>query len=107
MWLDLPHLARLRDAVAVLLVLHGATSVNRDDLCAAIALGICKINVGSLLKRTYFEVLRAVCLQAGADYNPYEVPGSGEATDVLAQGRLAMQRSVEALMRLFGSANKA
>jgi len=105
--LDLPHLARLRDAVAVPLVLHGATSVNRDDLRAAIALGIRKINVGSLLKQAYFEALCTACAQAGADYNPYEVLGSGKAVDVLAQGRLAMQRAVEDLMQLFGSANKA
>ncbi|MCS6846225.1 MAG: class II fructose-bisphosphate aldolase [Anaerolineae bacterium] len=105
--LDLAHLAKLRDAVAVPLVLHGATSVNRDDLRAAIALGIRKVNVGSLLKRTYFEAMRAACLRAGADYNPYEVLGSGKESDVLAQGRLAMRRAVEDLMRLFGSVNKA
>lgn len=105
--LDLELLARLRDAVTVPLVLHGATSVKRDDLRAAIALGVRKVNVGSLLKRTYFEAMRAAGLCAGADYNPYEVLGSGKESDVLAQGRLAMQRAVEDLMRLFGSVNKA
>ncbi len=105
--LDLDHLTKLRDAVSVPLVLHGATSVNRDDLRAAIALGVRKINVGSLLKRTYFEAMRTACIQAGAEYNPYEVIGSGKRTDVLIHGRLAMQRAVETLMHLFGSVDKA
>jgi fructose/tagatose bisphosphate aldolase len=105
--LNLDHLAKLQAAISKPLVLHGATSVNRDDLRAAIALGIRKINVGSLLKRTYFEAMREACLQAGAEYNPYEVLGSGNDKDVLVKGRVAMQKAIEALMHIFGSANKA
>lgn len=105
--LDLQHLAKLQEVIAVPLVLHGATSVNRDDMRAAIALGIRKINVGSLLKRVYFEAMRDACLQAGAEYNPYEVLGSGKEKDVLVKGRVAMQNAVEDLMQLFRSADKA
>jgi hypothetical protein len=35
------------------------------------------------------------------------VIGSGLETDILVQGRLAMQDVVEAYLRLFGSAGKA
>jgi fructose-bisphosphate aldolase class II len=74
----------------------------------AIRLGIRKVNVGSVLKRSFFEALWGACGRvASDDYNPYEIVGSGLDNDVLAVGRLALQETVEDLMRLFGSAGKA
>ena len=105
--LDLQQLGELREAVGVPLVLHGASSVAEEALVEAVRQGIRKINVGSNLKRAYFEAMRRACMQVGADYNPYDVIGSGLSEDVLAAGRLAMQKTVEGLMHLFGSAGKA
>ncbi|MGE5141598.1 MAG: class II fructose-bisphosphate aldolase [Rudaea sp.] len=105
--LDLDHLSVLQRAVAVPLVLHGASSVSREDLRAATRIGVRKINLGSVLKRTYFEALKLACLEAGTDYNPYEVVGSGLSQDVLTSARLALQQTVEKWMQLFGSAGKA
>jgi fructose/tagatose bisphosphate aldolase len=105
--LDLDRLARLRRDVPVSLVLHGASSIDRADLEAAIGLGIRKINVGSALKQAFFEAVRRACLGRHDPYNPYEVIGSGLEGDILVQGRLAMQDVVEAYLRLFGSAGKA
>jgi fructose-bisphosphate aldolase, class II len=105
--LDLDRLARLRRDVPVPLVLHGASSIDRDDLRAAIGLGIRKINVGSALKQAFFDAVRRACLGQGDPYNPYEVIGSGLEADILIQGRLAMQDVVEAYLRLFGSAGQA
>jgi hypothetical protein len=65
-----------------------------------------KINVGSLMKTSYLEALRSYLHQLDADYNPYEVIGSGLNEDVLTQARVALQRVVEELMQLFGSAGK-
>ncbi len=104
--LNLERLAMLRKAVPLPLVLHGATSVHQADLVEAVRLGVRKINVGSILKRTYFESVRQACLAVGENYNPYEVIGSGLSSDVLTSGRLAMQQTVEALLRLFGSADR-
>lgn len=104
------HLARiveLKQALKVPLVLHGASSVDRTDLTAAIRLGIRKINVGSALKRVYFEAVRRAIEQIGDDYNPYEVVGSGLAGDILTAGRLALQKTVEDWMILLkGERNK-
>ena len=105
--LDLDRLAHLRRDVPVPLVLHGASSVDRDDLRAAIGLGIRKINVGSALKQAFFHAVCRACLGQDDLYNPYEVIGSGLEADILVQGRLAMQDVVEAYLRLFGSAGKA
>jgi len=105
--LNLSRLAELKEAVSVPMVLHGASSVNRADLTEAIKLGVHKINVGSVLKRSYFEAMRDACIRIGIvsdNYNPYEVVGSGLDNDILAAGRVALQKTVEDLMRLFGSA---
>ena len=104
--LNLKRLQELNVALEVPLVLHGASSVNRQDLVEAIRLGIRKINVGSLLKQAYFESLRSACSNVSVGYNPYEVIGSGLSGDVLMAGRVALQREVEELMQLFGSAGK-
>jgi len=132
--LDLDRLTTLKDAISIPLVLHGASSVHPDDLRAAIRLGICKINLGSRLKRVYFEALRQACLgtlplsavkssetlnnsssRSGLDsvrdnlveYNPYLVVGSGLREDVQVAAHLALSQEVERWMALFGSAGQA
>ena len=89
------------------LVLHGATSISQTDLKKAIQLGVRKINVGSVLKRSFFEAMRSASSRISEPYNPYEVVGAGFEKDVLACGRTAMQEKVEELMRVFGSAGRA
>lgn len=105
--LDLHLLSELHEALQVPLVLHGSTSVYQADISAAVKRGIRKINVGSALKQVYFAAMQEGCRSAPDDYNPYEIIGSGLREDVLVQGRIAMQRKVEAYMHLFGSAGKA
>ncbi|MGQ9785739.1 MAG: class II fructose-bisphosphate aldolase [Anaerolineae bacterium] len=105
--LNLERLAELRRAVSVPLVLHGATSIYPPDLVEAIRLGVRKINVGSILKRTYLETLREASNQVGDGYNPYDVVGSGFPEDVLTKARVAVQERIVELMDLFGSAGKA
>ena len=105
--LDLERLGELHEAVDVPLVLHGASSVSRQDLVEAIQLGIRKINVGSALKQAYFESMREACRNVQEGYNPYEVIGSGLSEDVLMAGRVALQREVQELIQLFGSTGKA
>lgn len=105
--LNLPRLAEIKAEVSIPLVLHGATSVVRADLVEAIRLGVRKINVGSALKRAYFEAIRQACQQLGADYNPYEVVGSGLPNDILVAGRIAVQETVTDFMHMFGSAGQA
>jgi ketose-bisphosphate aldolase len=105
--LNLARLRELREKIAVPLVLHGASSISQSELRDAIQLGVRKINVGSVLKRSFFEAMRNACSKVGDGYNPYEVVGSGFEKDVLTHGRTALQKTVEELMTLFGSALRA
>jgi fructose/tagatose bisphosphate aldolase len=105
--LDLDLLRELRRALSVPLVLHGASSVRREELRAAAKAGVRKINVGSLLKQRYFETLREACNEVSESYNPYVVIGSGLDGDVQALARSALRDVVVDLIGLFGSAGKA
>ena len=58
-------------------------------------------------RQLIFEAMRSATMEVDEDYNPYEVVGSGLDGDVLAAGRIALQKVVEDLMRLFDSAGKA
>jgi fructose/tagatose bisphosphate aldolase len=98
--LNLARIVDLKQSLKVPMVLHGASSVDRTDLNAAIRLGIRKINVGSALKSVYFEAVRRAIERVGDSYNPYEVVGSGLAVDILTAGRVALQKMVEDWMIL-------
>ncbi len=104
--LDIDLLKKIRGAVDVPLVLHGASSISRESIRGAIENGISKINVGSSLKRSFFEAVRKAVSSVEEDYNPYEVVGSGLDKDILAAGRLAVQEETQRLMELFGSRDK-
>lgn len=56
--LDFDLIARLREAVPVPLVLHGSSGVQLGDLRRAIAAGITKVNVGTLVASAYTDAIR-------------------------------------------------
>jgi ketose-bisphosphate aldolase len=51
--LNLDHLRTLRQALDLPLVLHGGSGVRREDVLAAMKIGIAKINVGSEIRQAY------------------------------------------------------
>ncbi len=105
--LKLDRLKALRESIAMPLVLHGASSIEEEDLAAARRGGIRKINVGSVLKQCDLATMREACNAVAPNANPYEVVGSGLGHDILVASRVAVQKEVERLMRLFGSADRA
>lgn len=70
--LNLDHLARLRAAANVPLVLHGGSGVRREDVLAAIKVGIAKINVGSDIRQAFEQGLKATGSVGGAKHAVYE-----------------------------------
>jgi fructose-bisphosphate aldolase class II len=57
--LDLELIGRLRDRLDVPLVLHGSSGVPDDELRAAVAAGIAKVNVGTALGQAMTASIRA------------------------------------------------
>jgi fructose-bisphosphate aldolase, class II len=93
--LDDDLIARLFDAVPVPLVLHGSSGVPDDGLRRAVAHGIVKVNVGTLLNRVLTGKVREV-LAARADLT--------DPRKYLAPGRDAIRASVAHTLRLLGEA---
>jgi len=58
--LDMALIERIAETVAVPLVLHGSSGVSDENLRAAVAAGIRKVNIGTALNLAYTGAVRAV-----------------------------------------------
>jgi fructose-bisphosphate aldolase class II len=91
---DTALIARIHEAVPVPLVLHGSSGVPDDQLLAAIASGITKINVSTHLNGRFTGAVRAYL-----DDNPRVV----DSRKYVREGRRALSEEAERLMRLFAT----
>lgn len=94
----------IREAVDVPLVLHGGSGTPADQMQAAIAAGITKINVGTRLKHVFGNALTAA---VGQESDPNLVYGSRLAGDLNLVAARALTSEVRRLMQVFGSSGKA
>ncbi len=96
------HLDRLKQiqqvAPNVLLVLHGGSGTPAKDLEQAIKLGVVKININTEIRLAY-----RMALQKFLEENISEV----KSYKILSPAMEAVQKVVEAKIKLFGSENKA
>ena len=95
--LDVELLADINKAVDVPLVLHGASSTDKNVIREAISLGICKINIDTDLRLAFTRELRRT-LKDPDIYDPREE---------LAPSRDEIREEVRRHIRLFGSDGKA
>ncbi|MDZ4718494.1 MAG: class II fructose-bisphosphate aldolase [Roseiflexaceae bacterium] len=91
--LDFERLSAIHAAVAVPLVLHGASGLPAPLVEHAIELGICKLNVNTEMRAAYLASLQATVSQA-------KTP---DLTDLMGRAVAAMQEVVVAKLRLFRS----
>ena len=98
------RIREIREVVDVPLVLHGGSGTPADQMQAAIAAGITKINVGTRLKHVFGTELRRV-IGEGAD--PNLLYGSRLPQDINTRAAQALTTEVQRLMQVFGSAGKA
>jgi tagatose 1,6-diphosphate aldolase GatY/KbaY len=94
--LDFARLERLRWAVPIPLVLHGASGLPAPMVRRAIELGVCKLNVNTEVRDAYLRAL-AAGLAGGA---------RPDLLDLMRAAIEAMRAVVAAKLRLFGSAGK-
>ena len=88
--LDHELISTLRDSTGSPLVLHGSSGVPDDQLQAAVAAGMVKINVGTALNIAFTAAVRETLAASDkVDPRPY-----------LGAGRTAMAAEVERLLRL-------
>jgi fructose-bisphosphate aldolase class II len=91
--LDHGLLERLSTTLDVPLVLHGSSGVPDDELAAAVAGGIAKVNVGTALNIAMTGAIRAFL----ADH-----PDAVDSRQYLKEGREAMARAVTAIITTLG-----
>lgn len=106
--MDFSRIEALTRAVRVPLVLHGGTGVSEEEMKRAIAMGLCKINVGTALKRVYLNAMREYLgAHETARMDPHDILGRGGPLDLLSCAREAVTREVERFMRVFGCVGRA
>ena len=105
--LKLDMLIEIKKKIKIPLVLHGGSYINPDDIKNAIEIGIRKINVGSILKKVYFQKIKETVENLSLSSNPYDIVGSGFKNDIHTKARLAVQAVIENFMIQYGSNNKA
>ena len=94
--LDHDLIAALRDAVPVPLVLHGSSGVADDELRRAVAHGIVKVNVGTILNVAFTGAVRTRLHGDTALVDPrkYLAPARDDVAKVVARIVTALQPSV-------------
>ncbi|MDR3359110.1 MAG: class II fructose-bisphosphate aldolase [Bifidobacteriaceae bacterium] len=85
--LDLELIAALRQAVPVPLVLHGSSGVPDADLARAVAAGMTKINIATLLSKTFTASVRTSLDLATSlvDTRKYFVPARDQVAEAVAR----------------------
>ncbi len=108
--IDRARLEALHAATGVPFALHGGTSFPPDAIPHAIANGVAKINVGTILKKVYWEALA----RSIAAYGPsaphvtvHDLLGSRKPADYTTAARSALTAKVRDLMRLYRSSGEA
>jgi fructose-bisphosphate aldolase class II len=89
------------------LVVHGGTSFPPEAVEAAIARGVAKFNVGTVLKRTFLAGLAEAVEGRADDLGPHDLLGSHFSHDLLEVGKRRLVPVVRNLIRLYGGSGRA
>ena len=81
--IDLDRLRAIHEAVPVPLVIHGGTGFPREAIAPAIAAGVGKFNVGTVLRAAFLRGLTDAVAALPADPDVHAVLGSHGPADVL------------------------
>lgn len=92
--LDFDRLERIRRAVDVPLVLHGASGLPEAAIRRSIELGICKFNVNTEVRKAALEALR-------------HAPPDADLVDMMQASMHAMQVVIREKIQLFGASGQA
>ncbi|HXH98386.1 MAG TPA: class II fructose-bisphosphate aldolase, partial [Gaiellaceae bacterium] len=104
---DLDRLESVHRRVGVPLVVHGGTSFPPDAVPEAIARGVAKLNVGTILKRAFLDGLIEAVAAAPPGASPHDLLGSHGSSDLLAAAKPRMVETVRGLIRLYGGSGRA
>ena len=105
--IDLDLLRAVHEAVPVPLVIHGGTGFPRDAVAPAIAAGVAKFNVGTVLRAAYLRGLREALAALPAAPDVHAAIGSHGPADVLQAAKAPLVEAVRDLIRHYGGRGRA
>jgi tagatose 1,6-diphosphate aldolase GatY/KbaY len=94
--LDFPRLAKIRTAVSVPLVMHGASGLPDSMIHQCIKLGVSKFNVSTEVREAYMDVLKSSISEAHPDF-----------LEIMEKAIDAMRWVISDKLQLFGSVGQA
>lgn len=101
-------LSTLAGKVDIPLVLHGGTSIAREDLSKVAALGVAKVNFGTGMKRAVLCAMKKYLAKFDVDrMDPNDVLGRGTDKDLMVVEQEAVTAYVEETIRFMNGQNKA
>ncbi len=99
--IDFKRLEEIHNKVGIPLVVHGGSGFPEAAIPQAIALGVTKVNIGTVLKQTFFEGVREALSQLDEKPNIQQIIGCRKSTDILQQGKLKMKAEVIRRLKLW------
>ena len=105
--IDLDRLRAVHERVRVPLVIHGATGFPRDAVAPAIAAGVAKFNVGTVLRSSFLRGLTEAVAWLPAEPDVHAVIGSHGPADLLEAAKAPMVEAVRDLIRHYGGSGRA
>lgn len=101
-------LKTLAEKVKIPLVLHGGTSIAREDLSKVATMGVAKVNFGTGMKRAVLNVLKEYMQMHDVDkMDPNDVLGRGADKDIMILEQEAIIKYVEETIVAMNGENKA
>jgi ketose-bisphosphate aldolase len=104
---DLDLISLIRKKTGVPLVIHGGTGFPPGQVKEAIKRGVAKFNVGTVLKKVYYEGLKTSIARTDESRDMQLLVGSREAEDITSEAKRRVKEKVKEFIRLFGSEGKA
>ncbi len=105
--IDLDRLRAVHERVPVPLVIHGATGFPRAAVAPAIAAGVAKFNVGTVLRSSFLDGLTEAVGRLPAEPDVHAVIGSHGPADLLQAAKAPMVEAVRELIRHYGGSGRA
>lgn len=106
--INYPALKDLAEKVEIPLVLHGGTSIDKEDLKKVSQMGVAKVNFGTGMKRTVLNTLKTYMSNYDLDLmDPNDVLGRGGDKDILVLEQEAIIEYVETIIQAMHGENMA
>jgi ketose-bisphosphate aldolase len=105
--IDMDRLRSIHEQVDVPLVIHGGTSFPPAGVAPAIALGVAKFNVGTVLKHEFWGGLESAVGAADTPPDVHRLLGSHKDSDVMRVAQARMTAKVRSLIKQYGGSGRA